>query len=136
MKEICTALEFTVIHTSSYVSFTTMKEEPILLALLENYFLVDSCSSLFHLLFNCPDMTTRQYIAKFTATVINRAFSIIGVCTSIPKDKEHARVLKLQLIVKDIMNMILLQLTEREVQKSWSKLTNYFTMMLDIAKGG
>ena len=34
------------------------------------------------------------------------------------------------------MNLILEQLAEREVQKSWSKLANYFTLMLDIAKGG
>lgn len=28
------------------------------------------------------------------------------------------------------------QLRDREVQKSWSKLSNYFTMLMEIAKGG
>ena len=34
IKEICTAMEFTIIHTSSYVSFTTMNHEPLLLSFL------------------------------------------------------------------------------------------------------
>jgi len=125
-----------IINSGSHISFTSQKQEPLIVGFLKKHFLSDNCQGLFELLFQCPDSSSRLYIAKVVARLLNRAFAIWGVCSESEKDKDHHLVHELYKIIHEIMQTLLLKLHERDCQKNWSRLANYFTLLFEVGTGG
>jgi len=131
-EAICSILTFTESHVA-YCS--TNKPTTLLLDFIKTHYLEDGCKNLFQLMFVCNDMSTRMYIAKITAKVINKCFIIYGVCSE-GKDKDHPRIQELYAALDEVMGFIFHKLMDPECQKNWSRLANYFNMLNDIAQGG
>lgn len=77
----------------------------------------------------------RQYIAKFTAKIVNRGFQIWGVLSK-GEYKDHERVTELYTVLDGLMKLLLYKLHEKECQTNWSRLANYFTLLFEIGTGG
>jgi len=87
-------------------------------------------------MFICGDQSTRMHIAKFTAKIINKAFIIWGICSNDEKEKDSPRLTELYNALHELMQIIMYKLLDSECHKNWSRLANYFTLLLEIAQGG
>ena len=76
-----------------------------------------------------------MYIGRITAKLVNRCFSIWGVLSE-GEHAEHPRTVELGGVLKELMGFIFNKLKDSDCHKNWSRLVNYFTLMMDIAKGG
>ncbi len=64
--------------------------------------------------------------------VINRAFVIWGVCSE-GEHKDSPRLTELYNTLHELMQLIMHKLLDAECHKNWSRLQNYFTLLLEIA---
>jgi len=122
--------------SDSYVSFTTMNKESVLIAFIKKHYLADHCEYFFDIMFNCVDKSARFYAAKSTSNLINKAFKIWGICSEDEKTKDHPRVLELYKVIDEFMTLVLYKIHEKDCQKQWSKLENYFTLLEEIGTAG
>lgn len=104
----------------------------MLVDFIKKYYLADGCKNFFELMFICGDIGARMQIAKLTAKVINRSFVIFGICSE-NKDKDHPRIKELFVTLHEFMQIIIHKLLDSECHKNWSRLSNYFTLLLEIA---
>lgn len=133
LQPIVEALCSILVFTESYVSYTTTsRPTTMMLDFIKNYYLADGCKNFFELIFNCADVGVRMQIAKLTAKVVNRCFVIWGICNEGP-DKDHPRLIELYKTLHEFMQLLMHKLLDSECHKNWSRLAQYFTLLLDIA---
>ena len=136
MQPITEAMSSIFTFSDSYISFTRLQEPSILCEFVQKYYIEDSCTYLFEILFNCPDVQARFNIASVTSGVINKLFRIVGVLSSKEDTKDNAKVVKAREFVDVFMNLVMPQLHERDSQRNWTRLVNFYTMIFDIGTGG
>lgn len=123
--------------TESYVNYcSTSRPTTILVDFIKKHYLEDGCKNFFELMFVCSDSSTRMYIARLTAKLVNRCFVIHGLCSENPKDAGCERLQVLYKTLDELMGFLMRKLMDTECHKNWSRLNNYFTLLLDIAQGG
>ena len=123
--------------SDSFVSFVSKHEEPsILCEFIQRFYLEDKCKYLFEIMFNCPDAQARFNIGRVTSNVINKAFRIVGICSEKEEEREHPKVVQIREAIEEFMNLVLTTMHERECQKNWNRLVNFYTMISDIGTGG
>ena len=103
-----------------------------MLDFIKNYYLSDGCKNFFELMFVCGDVGVRMQIAKLTAKVVNRCFVIWGICND-GHDKDHPRLVELYNTLHEFMQILMHKLLDSECHKNWSRLGQYFTLLLEIA---
>ena len=123
--------------SDSWVSFVRKADEPsIICSWIEKVLLDDQCTYFFHLMFNCPDPTSRLYCGRIVATVINKGFRILAVCSEKEEEVNHPKVVKLREALSQFMTLALDVIHTRDCQKNWSKLEQFYRMLEDICTGG
>jgi hypothetical protein len=130
-----------ILFAESYINYCSSRREPhLLLNFIKRHYLEDGCKNLFDLMFACNDQPTRMHIAKITAKIINKCFVIYGVCSEQEArenpGKENTRLMELYKALDEVMGFIFRKLTDRECHKNWSRLQNYFTLLMEIVQGG
>jgi len=110
---ICEAMCNVVVFSESWISFCTQRGSNLIVNFIKKHYLQDNCKAFFELMFICGDQLARQYIAKFTAKIINRGFQIWGVLSQ-GEFKDHERVTDLYTVLDQLMSLLLYKLHERE----------------------
>lgn len=133
---ISDALQSILLYTESYVTYvSSARPTTILVDFINEYYLKDSLANFWELMFVCQDEPTRMQIAKFTARLINRAFIIWGRCAE-QHGKENERLVQLWSTLDSLMKNLVYKLMDSQCHKNWSRLQNYFSLLLQIATGG
>ena len=83
-------------------------------------------------MFNCTDKTSRYYIGRLTALVINKAFKIYEDV----EDKDAPKVKELYDAVDELTFLLVKTLASSDCQKNWMRLENYLKMINEIGLGG
>ena len=123
--------------SDSFVSFVRKADEPsVICDWIEQTLLADQCTYFFHLMFNCPDKSSRLYCGKIVASTVNKGFKILAICESKPEEKDHPKVVKLRTAINSFMKLALDVIHTRESQKNWTRLEQFYIMLQDICNGG
>ena len=76
-----------------------------------------------------------MHVVKFTARLVNRAWVIWGKCAE-TKGEEHERLVPLRETLVSLMEQLIYKMMDPQCHKNWSRLCQYFTLLLQIGTGG
>ncbi|CDW89068.1 ubiquitin carboxyl-terminal hydrolase family protein [Stylonychia lemnae] len=131
LSDITTSLQSIVQFLDSGFSLSR-NQDSFLLKFLKKALVKDNCEQFYKVMFECTDKTSRYYLGKFIAYLMNKIYQIYDEA----ENKEAESLVKLKAQADTLLLSFILKLGDNQSYQNWSRLEQFMKMLFDIANGG